>query len=430
MNDEQGQLQDRAEQALHRMRAAGFDAVRAEATVQRSTELNMAHNEPSLLRSTVVQKLLLAGLVDGRMATTELADLSPEAIDVAVRTLHADALAAPQDEANVISAGEVAEIAHGPMDPDQVLIGDKVAELLAFRARETPTMMLEEGLIAHHRLDARLVSSGGSAIGRRIGCYQLALMGTAKEGTRTSSFNYTEGRTDELSSQPIERYAGIEQVLRDTARQVHTQPLAAKFVGDVVLMPMAAASLFGWLLGQLSDTQLIAGSSLYRERVGQGIASALLSLRSRFDAPGVGAVSADGCVAPPVQLLRAGQLQCLTLSLYASRKTGLPHVPVAGEGWEVPAGETPLAELVAGVRHGALVGRLSMGNPAPNGDFSGVIKNSFLLEGGSTGPALRETMITGNIARLLQDVQALSRERIDTASWYLPWLRIGGLHFS
>ena len=96
------------------------------------------------------------------------------------------------------------------------------------------------------------------AIGRRIGCYQLALMGTAKEGTQASSFNYTEGRTDELAAAPIERYAGIEQVLRDTTRQVHTQPLAAKFVGDVVLMPMAAASLFAWLLGQLADAQLLA----------------------------------------------------------------------------------------------------------------------------------------------------------------------------
>ena len=423
-------LQDRAEDALQRLRAAGFDAARAEATVQRSTELNLAHNEPSLLRSTVVEKLSLAGLIDGRLATTELSDLSPDAVAAAVKALHADALAAPQDQANAISAGQVAEIAHGPLEPDEALIADKVAELLAFRARETPTMMLEEGLIAHQRLDARLLSSGGSAIGRRIGCYQLALMGTAKEGTQASSFNYTEGRADELVSQPIERYAGIENVLRDTTRQVHTQPLAAKFVGDVVLMPMAAASLFGWLLGQIADTQLIAGSSLYRERVGQGIASALLSLRSRFDAPGVSAVSADGCVAPPVDVLREGRLLCLTPSLYASRKTGLPHVPVAGEGWEVPAGETPLAELVAGVRHGALVGRLSMGNPAPNGDFSGVIKNSFLLEGGRTGPALRETMISGNIARLLQDVQAVSRERIDTAAWHLPWLRIGGLHFS
>ena len=423
-------LQDRAEQALERMRAAGFDAARAEASVQATTELNVAHNEPSLLRSTVVEKLALAGLVDGRMATTELTDLGEDAIAAAVGALHADALAAPQDEANVICAGQVAEIAHGPLEADQALIAGKVAELLAFRAREAPAMMLEEALIAHQRLDARLLSSGGSAIGRRIGSYQLALMGTAKEGTRTSSFNYTHGRAAELHSQPIERYAGIDQVLRDTVRQVHTQPLAAKFVGDVVLTPLAAASLFGWLLGQVADMQLIAGSSLYRERVGQAIASPLLSLHSRFDGPGNSAMSADGCVAAPVELLRAGQLSCLTPSLYASRKTGLAHVPVAAEGWEAPAGDTALAELVGGVRHGALVGRLSMGNPAPNGDFSGVIKNSFLIEGGSPGPVLRETMISGNIARMLQDVQAVSRERIDTAAWCLPWLRIGGLHFS
>ena len=54
--------------------------------------------------------------------------------------------------------------------------------------------------------------------------------------------------------------------------------------------------------------------------------------------------------------------------------------------------------MVGGVRRGALVGRLSMGRPASNGDFSGVVKNSFLLRDGEVGPALSETMITGNVA--------------------------------
>ena len=71
-----------------------------------------------------------------------------------------------------------------------------------------------------------------------------------------------------------------------------------------------------------------------------------------------------------------------------------------------------------------------MGNPAPNGDFSSVIKNSFLIEGGTAGQALSETMISGNIARMLHDVVAVSVERIDTGALVLPWLRIGNLHFS
>jgi PmbA protein len=86
--------------------------------------------------------------------------------------------------------------------------------------------------------------------------------------------------------------------------------------------------------------------------------------------------------------------------------------------------------MVGGVQHGALVGRLSMGQPAPNGDFSGVIKNSFLIEGGALGPALSEVMISGNMAQMLRDVVAVSAERLDTGQTLLPWLRVEGLHFS
>ena len=71
-----------------------------------------------------------------------------------------------------------------------------------------------------------------------------------------------------------------------------------------------------------------------------------------------------------------------------------------------------------------------MGHPAPNGDFSGVIKNSFLIEKGLAGPALSEVMVTGNMARMLRNVVAASRERIDTGSTVLPWLRIADLHLS
>ena len=129
------------------------------------------------------------------------------------------------------------------------------------------------------------------------------------------------------------------------------------------------------------------------------------------------------------RLLDAGRLTQLTPSLYGSRKTGVPHTPWA-DGWELLPGTTPLAELIAAVPRGALVDRLSMGEPAPNGDFSGVIKNSFRLDGGRVGGALAETMISGNVARMLLDVAAVSAERIDSGSQALPWVRISGLHFS
>jgi hypothetical protein len=39
-------------------------------------------------------------------------------------------------------------------------------------------------------------------------------------------------------------------------------------------------------------------------------------------------------------------------------------------------------------------------------------------------------MISGNVSRMLCDIDAVSSERIDFGSTLLPWMRVPGLHFS
>ena len=423
-------LRDKAQEALALMTAAGFDQAQVTALHTQLDELNVNHNEPSLLRSTESHKLMLLGLVDGRVASTEMADLSADAMRERMAALVDDARSSPRDDANAVSSGQAANIVQGPQSGDRELMADKVAEMLAFRAKNTPKMMVDEGDAKHTLRRWHTLTTGGSDIAASIGCYSMGAFGTARDGAKSSSFNYTGGDTEDLSRLPAPEYFGIGQMLRDTERMIETKPAGGKFVGDVVLTPNAVASLLGWLQGQLSDMQLISGSSLYRESVGQAIASPLLTLRSRFNAPGVAAVSSDGFVTPDVTIVDKGRLMSLTPSLYGSRKTGLKHVPVASDGWDIAAGTTPLAEMVGGVKRGALVGRLSMGSPGANGNFSGVIKNSFLIEGGELGTALSEVMISGNMAQMLRDIVAVSTEVIDSGGTRLPWIRIGNLHFS
>lgn len=422
-------LRDTAERALQALQAAGFQQAQASAGWYRQTELNIAHDEPSLLRSTVQQRLSLLGLLDGRRASIELSQTDADSLAQAVAELQAAARAAPQDDANVVSAGQRARQVQGPLQADPARLADTVAELLDFRARETPRFNLEEGAAAHHLSASVTLTTGGSDLASLAGWCSLSAFGTAREGERASSFNYAGGSTHAFTGQPAPAWFGIGDMMRDTSQQVDTQPFGDRFVGSVVLTPAAVSDLLGWLLGQLGDAQLIAGSSLYRGQVGQTIASPLLGLRSRFSGPGVVPVSADACITPDVEVLRDGQLLTLLPSLYGARKTGVPHVPTTF-GWEMPAGATPRGALVEPVARGALVGRLSMGMPAANGDFSAVIKNSFRIEGGVVGRALSEVMIAGNMARMLQAVEAVSQERLDTGSTVLPWLRIGGLHFS
>lgn len=424
------ELRSTAEHLLALMRRQGFDGAQVGVRRQRRQELCIAHNDPSLLRSNDAVQVQLVGLLDGRRADTEGSELDSESLQNLVHSLWGNVTSAPQDPANAVSSGQRAHVQRGPQQADGAALADAMRELLDWRAREVPSVMLEEALAGHTQVTSCTLTSGGSELLAETGCYDAVVFGMAREGAAASSFNYAGGTCDRLTGEPLAPRFGMGEMLRAMTRSVQTRPIGDRFVGAVVLTPPAIAGLLGWLMGQLSDQALIDGSSVYRQSVGQRCASPLLTLGSRFDAPGVPAFAADAFTLAPVTLLDRGVLQCLTPSLYGSRKTGVPHVPVCGDGWALAAGTTACAELIAGVPRGALVDRLSMGRPAANGDFSGVIKNSFEIRDGQVGHALSETMISGNVAQMLRDVSAVSRERIDTGGWVMPWMRVEGLHFS
>lgn len=428
------QPRDMAEQALEWMAAQGFDAAQVDVSRRQVLELNIANNEPSLMRSAEQHLLGLVGLLDGRRAATELTDLREAAVRQAVAELHAQVAMAPRDEANAVSSAQQARIVKGEVEVDEAALGARLAglagELLEFRARETPSVMLQEATASHVRLSRCTLTSQGSDLALESGWHELMVFGSAREGAQSSSFNWAGGAAHAIEPGSAMSRFGMADMLRALTRQLQPRGVGSKFVGTVVLTPWAVSSLLDWLLSQLGDTALISGSSLLAGRVGQGVASPLLSVRSRFDAPGVVPWSADACVARPVQVMNQGQLLTLLPTLYGARRTGHPHCPVAASGWAIDAGDTSLTGMTAGVARGALVGRLSMGQPASNGDFSGVIKNSFAIDAGTVGAALAETMISGNIGAMLAEVSAVSRERVDTGAHCLPWLRIDGLHFS
>ncbi len=418
-----------ASEAIDKMRNSGFDAAHVEVSIIERDELNVAHDEPSLLRSTEGNSLSLVGIIDGRKASTSITDLSGDSIAQGISDLLTRAKLAPQDDANAVSSGQTGYFEQGPMTSDREVLALKVEELLAFRAEHTPKMKIEEGAAEHVLAREQILTSEGSDISCIIGSYSLSAMGTASEGDKSSSFNYTGGTCNDLSGHHAADLFGIGEMLRDTERQIHTRALEGNFVGDIILAPTAVGDLLGWLLGQLSDSALISDSSIFKTSVGETVACELLNIRSRFDAPGSAAYTADAFIAEPLTLIDSGKLTTLLPSFYGSRKTGIPHRPVSS-GWAIDPGETPRDKLISDIKRGALVNRLSMGSPSPNGDFSGVIKNSFLIEKGSTTDALSETMISGNMASMLKDIVDISSEHLDLGGADFPWIRVANLHFS
>ncbi len=418
-----------ASNTLEQMLSAGFDAAQVSVSVSERDELNIAHNEPSLLRSTEGRQLALNGIVDGRKASATITDLTDGAISQGIKELFERAQLAPQDEANAVSSGQTGHFEQGPLSSDREMLVAKVEELLSFRENNTPRMNIEEGAADHRVGREQLMTSEGTELSAVIGCYSLSVMGTASEGDKSSSFNYTGGTSNDLSVASADALFGIGDMLRDTENQIDTRAVDGNFVGDIVLAPTAVGDLLGWLLGQISDFALISDASVFKDKVGTSIAASMLTVKSRFDAPGRAAYTGDGFLAPALTLVDEGTLTTLLPSFYGSKKTGITHRP-SSSGWMIEPGATARSEMIAGIGKGALVNRLSMGSPAANGDFSGVIKNSFLIEDGGLSDALSETMISGNMADMLKDIVSISSEHLDLGGEDFPWIRIAGLHFS
>jgi PmbA protein len=422
-------LEKIAASTLEKMTAQGFEAAQVSVSVTLQDELNIAHNDASLFRSTEDHGVSLKGIVGGRAATAALTDFSDDVLSHEIESLFERAKLAPQDDAQAVSKGQTLHVEKGPQSSDLTLMVDKVKELLAFRAEQSPKMSIDEGTATYYLSKGHLMTSEGSSLSSSVGAYSLSAFGTATDGDQSSSFNYAGGSAEDLGHAHAADQFGIGDMLKETELQISTQPLGDKFVGDVVLAPTAVTDLIGWLLGQLSDGSLIADSSIYKEHVGETIASSLFTLHSRLASPGEDGITGDGFVAEDITVVDKGRLTTLLPSYYGSLKTGIAHRPCAS-GWCIPAGETAKEAMIGSVKQGALVTRFSMGSPGPSGDFSGVIKNSFVIRDGKVGPALTETMVAGNMAKMLKDIVAISQEHLDTGGEDLPWIQISNMNFS
>ena len=90
-------------------------------------------------------------------------------------------------------------------------------------------------------------------------------------------------------------------------------------------------------------------------------------------------------------------------------------------------GDTALNDMIASVKKGLIVGGFSGGEPGANGEFSGVAKNSFLVEDGKIVGAVTETMINGNLEQVFRNVEAVSCELVCDGTSVIPYVMSSGI---
>ena len=138
-------------------------------------------------------------------------------------------------------------------------------------------------------------------------------------------------------------------------------------------------------------------------------------------------VVVSGFRSEEVTLIEKGVLKTHRLSLYGSNKTGRPLVKNTGSDLVIEAGDRTLEELIASVDRGLVMGGFSGGQPGTNGEFSGVAKNSFLIENGKIKGAVTETMVNGNLGDAFRNIRGISREVLCNGGFVVPYIAVDGI---
>lgn len=420
-----------AESILNKAKAKGADM--AECRVMRSqlTEIDSAAGDIALARNVLSTDIAIKVIVDFKKGSVNLNQIDETSIDEALDEAFKNASDAKPDEHEGISdEKESINTTAGSPEPDLDRLYTLLDDLLSNTKQEFPLVKLESATMQHTKTQRVYANSAGVVHETLTGYNSISTMFSGNDGENASSFNYF-GIYIPDHCQNLMELDDVRRLFGESERQIQTVSIGAAAIEDVLLSPECFANFLYYAEALfLSDMPQINGTSPWKGKIGEKLASEKLSWKSSPRDPRLvvqSQLTQDGYVAQDNVLIEDGVLKHNSLSRYGAKATGQERSANTSSMFIVEPGDKPLEAIIGSIKRGLLVNRFSGGNPAPNGDFSGVAKNAFLIEDGKITKAVSETMISGNLASVLMDIDALSEELSSDGTRLLPWAHVKGI---
>ncbi len=417
---------------VQRARAAGAEHAQATYVTSEKFEVNLDTRDVTLLRTTMNESITVTVFRDGKKGSASFNGLTDDAVAAAIQTALDGADAGMPDEANVIAEAESnAPTSHGPEEADREAMLDAVLVYLSAMKDRYPKILSDTTIHDFTDVVATFANSHGVVQQERRSHYGFGAMFGAKDGAKATSFNYTGVATCDPISDLL-NVGTVRQLLDECMQSLDPRPVPEKFVGDVIFTPDSMSDLVGVLSGALSGYSLMAGTTPFKDKQGEAIASPAFSLLNRPQHPAFArGADFDGFGVPTrdLDVIVDGVLNEFLIDFYISKKLGMPQT--AGEtNFIVPPGEQAIADIIKETERGIILSRFSGARPNSNLDFSGVAKNSFYVENGEIQFALIETMAAGNFQDLLKNIRAISQEHVNFGGSDFPYLAASGVTIS
>ncbi|MCL2159931.1 MAG: TldD/PmbA family protein [Oscillospiraceae bacterium] len=427
--NETSKLYETAEYALKRLNANGADGAEVWVSEGQMDELNLDAGKFSLMRTTFSTNINIRALSGSRKGTYGTNKIDRESVDAAVDAALDAAKSSEPDPAEVISGGigeHIFDLAPGDSDPD--LMYERMAEFMEQVKQQYPKADIMQFITSHNKWDSLYANSNGTRALTKGSQYGTSVGFSSRDGERTTSMNGSGYAAKDLAS-PILAYPDLRRLIESSASELDARPVEGKFTGTLLCSPDSMGYFLGSALGNcVGGGAIIAGTSPWKDKIGEQVADAHINvsydpLHSRIIN---GSRMQDGYLSKKQDIIKEGKLVAFALNEYASLKTGLPRASAIGNMVVAP-GERSFDELVFGVERGILINRFSGGSMSPSGDFSGVAKNSFLIEDGKIKGAITETMVSGNMLEMLNNLVGISAETDCGGGSVIPWAAFSGV---
>ncbi len=423
-----------ADLAVKGMTDAGADKAACTVTKSEKREFNVDGGKFSLYRTLFSNGLSLTAMKGGKRGNVNANHLDDESVREAVKQVMDVCGSGEEDPAWGMAENEKGIVSSdGCPDGDMDKFFERIRELTKQIGERYPKIIIEQLIASHTKASQVYENSFGVKHDMTSGKYSVSVMYSGHDGEKAGSFFGSEVTTDSLDKPFIEMGA-LATELADAEKQIYTQPLEGKFEGTAVFTPNCLITIWSVVAENFTGLQtMLDGSSIWKDKLNQKVADEriTLSLKPRDSRVVCGQrMAGDGFAAEDFDIIKNGKLNSFTLNLYAANKTGNARALNSSGNFVMEAGDKPLDEIIAGIERGIIVGRFSGGMPGANGDFSGVAKNSFLIENGKVTQPLSETMINGNLADMLNNLCGISRECVLDGETVLPYAAFGGITVS
>lgn len=362
-------------------------------------------------------------ITGGRVGFAHCGTLDPHVLDEVLAEARDNAEFGEVDEFNGLAEPDGVAVVANDAWSDRVLefpVDDKIAMALDLERR---VLGADERIVSSRSTtygdgwgQSVIVSTTGIRGADRSSSCAVSTQPLATQGDETQiGFGYQVGRDPSALDVAA---ASAEAVERATRLLGAVKPPSARMT--ILLEPRLALTLLGIVAGMMSGDSVLRGRSPFADRLGESVASPLLTLTddpTRSESIACTELDGEGLACRPNPLIVGGVLDRFLYDSYSGRRSGqgstgsavrstrgLPSVGV--QLLVMEPGTRSFADLIASIDMGLYVNSFSglhSGVNPVSGDFS-VGADGLMIRNGAIAEPVRELTVASTLQRLLGDI--------------------------